>query len=155
MWEDKDVPILEPLAATKHYLKRQMLFMAVRGQSVASSDELGQGVLSLWEACRRDGQPIDFEVPLRDKGKAAGTLCGRLIVKWEDRRAERHARLLDVSLNLRQSQQAPGAATAKPLDSLLLASAAAAAAASASSTIEELVAHSSSADGTAQPQPQP
>ena len=142
MWEDKDVPILEPLAATKHYLKRQMLFMAVRGQSVASSDELGQGVLSLWEACRRDGQPIDFEVPLRDKGKAAGTLCGRIIVKWEDRRAERHSRLLDVSLNLRQSsQQAPGAttATAKPLDSLLLASAAAA---SASSTIEELVAQS-------------
>jgi hypothetical protein len=153
VWDDNAVPLLEPLASTKHYLKRQMLFVAVRGQSdysLASSDELGQGVLSLWEACR-SGEPVDFEVPLRDKGKAAGTLCGRLLVKWEDRRAEQHARLLAVSLNLRQPQleqlansTAAAAATTtttttssgpKALDSLLTSVAAASA-----SAVEDLIA---------------
>lgn len=56
-----------------------------------------QGVLPLWEACRQSGQPVEFVVSLRDKGKAAGTLYGHITVKWEDQRAERQTRVLSVS----------------------------------------------------------
>jgi len=35
-------------------------------------------------------------VQLRDKGKAAGTVYGKLTVKWEDRRVGRRSRLLEV-----------------------------------------------------------
>lgn len=60
-------------------------------------------MLPLWEACRQHGQPVDFSVPLRDKGKEAGTLYGRITVKWEDQRAERQTRLLTVSFASEQT----------------------------------------------------
>lgn len=55
---------------------------------------LAQGALPLWGNC--DGKPADFMVQLRDKGKAAGTVYGKLTVKWEDRRVGRRSRLLEV-----------------------------------------------------------